>query len=172
MKYQPFSKKSRHKSGIASCAPTKYDVFFHSPYLPIPIIYIALMTAILPFLSSVNGKYLPTPRTSYLINRLTLNLVEMLVPPYITALVAAKLLFLSMRSLLYRHAAVFAINTVCYRSKTALLTTLAKRLDCVEIQPKLLRNTAVRHALLSQCDDLYFLGFRHRNHSLRLHISL
>ena len=96
------------------------------------------MAAVLPLFSSVNGKHLPTPCTSDLINSLTLNLVKMLVPPYVTALVAAELFFLAVRCLFYRHAAVFAINTVCYRSKTALLTTLAKRLDCVEIQSKLL----------------------------------
>ena len=106
--------------------PTKYDVFFHSPYLPIPIVNIALMTAILPFLSSVNGKHLPTPRTSDLVHRLTLDLIEMLVPPYVTALVAAELFFLAVRCLLYRHTAVFAIYSVGDGSKTALLTTLAK----------------------------------------------
>ena len=96
------------------------------------------MAAILPLLSSVNGKHLPTPRTSDLINRLTLDLIEMLVPPYVTALVTAELFFLSVRCLLYRHAAVFTIHTVGDGSKTALLTTLAKRFDCVEIQSKLL----------------------------------
>ena len=76
--------------------------------------------------------------TLYLINCLTLNLVKILVPPYVSALVAAELFFLSVRCLLYRHTAVFAVHTVGDGSETALLTTLAKRFDCVEIQPKLL----------------------------------
>ena len=96
------------------------------------------MAAILPLLSSVNGKYLPTPRTSDLVNRLTLDLIEMLVPPYVTALVTAKLFFLSVRCLLDCHTTVFAIYTVGYRCETILLVTLAKRFDCVEIQSKLL----------------------------------
>ena len=119
-------------------SPFSIAEFPQSPYLPIPIIYIALMTAILPLFSSVNGKHLTTPRTSDLVHRLTLDLIEMLVPPYVTALVTAKLFFLSVRCLLYRHTAVFTIYTVGDGSKTALLTTLAKRFDCVEIQPKLL----------------------------------
>ena len=96
------------------------------------------MAAILPFFSPIHCKHLPAPRTSDLINRLTLDLIEMLVPPYVTALVAAELFFLSVRCLLYRHAAVLTVHTVGDGSKTALLTTLAKRLDCVEIQSKLL----------------------------------
>ena len=112
--------------------------FFTSPYLPKPINNIALMTAILSIPSSVHCKHLPTPCTSDLINRLTLNLAEMLVPPYVSALVTAELFLLSVRCLLYRHTTVFAINTVGDGSETALLTTLAKRFDCVEIQPKLL----------------------------------
>ena len=91
------------------------------------------MTAILPFFSSIHCKDLPTPRTSDLVHRLTLDLIEMLVPPYVTALVTAELFFLSVRCLLNRHATVFAVNTVGDGSKTALFTTLAKRLDCVEI---------------------------------------
>ena len=112
--------------------------FRTSPYLPIPINNIALMAAILPLLSPVHSKHLPTPRTSNLINRLTLDLIEMLVPPYITALVAAEFFFLSVRCLLYCHAAILTVHTVGDGSKTALLTTLAERLDCVEIQSELL----------------------------------
>ena len=96
------------------------------------------MTAILSIPSSVHSKHLPAPRTSYLINGLTLDLIEMLVPPYVTALIAAELFFRSVRCLLYRHAAVLTVHTVGDGSKTALLTTLAKRLDCVEIQSELL----------------------------------
>ena len=119
-------------------SPFSIAEFPQSPYLTIPIIYIALMAAILPFLPSIHGKHLTTPRTSDLVHRLTLDLIEMLVPPYVTALVAAEFFFLSVRCLLYRHAAVLTVHTVGDGSKTALLTTLAERLDCVEIQSELL----------------------------------
>jgi hypothetical protein len=64
------------------------------------------MTAILPALIAVDMEFLTAVRTSKIIDRLTLYLVEMAVPPLITALVAAEAFFLPLDNLLNLASAV------------------------------------------------------------------
>lgn len=66
------------------------------------------MTAILPALIAVDMEFLTAVRTSKIIDRLTLYLVEMAVPPLITALVAAEAFFLPLDNLLNLASAVLA----------------------------------------------------------------
>ena len=98
------------------------------PYRTKPIVDITLMATVLSMFVTIHSECYSAVCTLYLIYRLTLNLVKILVPPYITALVAAELLFLTVWCLLDCHSAVLAINSVCYWCEAIFLVTLAKRL--------------------------------------------
>lgn len=69
---------------------------------------VAFMATILPAPVPVNVELLTAVRASEIVYRLTLHLVEMAVPPLVTALVAAEAFFLLLGNLLNLPTTVFA----------------------------------------------------------------
>ena len=75
-----------------------------------PSFDIARMTAVFSVLVPVGVEHFPTGRADEIVHRLPLDVSDMGVPPYVPAMVAAKLLFPPSRVLNHFHAAIFAMS--------------------------------------------------------------
>jgi hypothetical protein len=83
----------------------KFLIFCHCPK---PSYYIASVTAIFPFCIPIHRKRLAADRTDILINRLSLYLIQMGIPPLIPAFIGTEPLFLLSLFLFNALAAVLA----------------------------------------------------------------
>ena len=126
------------------------------------------MTAILPAPVPVNVELLTAMRTSEIVDRLALHLVEMAVPPLVTALVAAEAFFLLLGDLLNLPTTVFAgcclagecYGRLDYRVPIDIVPA-AERFYCVQRYTKRLGNLAIAVSSRTEFDNLRFLIIGH-----------
>ncbi len=119
------------------------------------------MAAILPALIAVDVKLSATIRTFEIINRLALHLVEMAVPPLVSALVAAEAFFLTLCDLLYLTSAILATGSLAgerngrfSRRVPVNIIPSAERLHRIQRYAKRLGNLAVTVTRGAEFDDL------------------
>ncbi|MGI6248361.1 MAG: hypothetical protein ACOYJX_02980 [Acutalibacteraceae bacterium] len=126
------------------------------------------MATILPAPVPVNVELLTAVRASEIVDRLTLHLVEMAVPPLVTALVAAEAFFLLLGDLLNLPTAI--LTGCCFAgerygrldcSVPVDIVPAAERLYCVQRYAKRLGNLAVAISSRTEFDDLRFLIIGH-----------
>ena len=133
-----------------------------------PISDVAFVTAIFPAPIAVNVELLAAVSASEMVDRFSLYLVEMAVPPLIAALVITEAFFLPFGNLLNLPSAVLA---GCYfageengrhgcRVPVDIVPS-AERLYCVHRYSKRLSNLAVSVARSAKFDDLRFLIVGH-----------
>nr|UVY54930.1 MAG: hypothetical protein [Bacteriophage sp.]UVY60224.1 MAG: hypothetical protein [Bacteriophage sp.]UWF95168.1 MAG: hypothetical protein [Bacteriophage sp.]UWG16254.1 MAG: hypothetical protein [Bacteriophage sp.] len=126
------------------------------------------MAAILPAPVPVNVELLTAVRASEIVDRLTLHLVEMAVPPLVTALVAAEAFFLLLGDLPNLPAAVLAGGCIAGECNGSLgcrvpvdIIPAAERLYCVHRDANRLGNLAIAVSSRTEFDDLRFLIIGH-----------
>jgi len=126
------------------------------------------VAAILSAVIAVDVELLTTVRASEIIDSLPLYLVEMTVPPFVSALVTAEAFFLPLGNLLNLTPAVLAGGCLACerygrfgRRVPIDIVPSAKRLHRVQRYAKRLGNLAVTVARGAEFDDLRFLIVGH-----------
>lgn len=126
------------------------------------------MAAILSAPVPIDAELLTAVRASEIIDCLTLYLVEMAVPPGVTALVAAEAFFLLLGNLLNLPTAVLAGRYFAGEYHGRLdcrvpidIVPAAERLYCVHRYANRLGNLAIAVPRCTEFDDLCFLIISH-----------